>query len=79
MRRRYHASWMDGNRLHYVSNGKLNVFDYDGTNGQSLASADSRYLPAFAPDYKGLYTLVPNATNGQFELTQTFLLKADDR
>lgn len=74
-----HASWMDGNRLHYVSNGKLNVFDYDGTNGQSLASADSRYLPAFAPDYKGLYTLVPNATNGQFEFTETFLLKADDR
>ncbi len=74
-----HANWTDGNRLSYVSAGKLNVFDYDGTNGQSLSGADSHYLPAFAPDYKEFYSLVPAAATSQFELIQTFLLKAADR
>lgn len=69
-----HASWMDGDRLTYVSGGKLSVFDYDGTNQHTLMGASSNYLPAFTPDYKDAYVLVPAATPGQFELTQTSLL-----
>jgi hypothetical protein len=74
-----HASWMDGDRLTYVSGGKLSVFDYDGTNQKSLMGASSSYLPAFAPDYKNVYVLVPSATAGQFELAQTSLLAPADR
>jgi hypothetical protein len=74
-----HASWMDGDRLTLVSGGKLIAFDYDDTNQQTLMGASSSYLPAFAPDYKYVYNLVPSATTGQFELTQTSLLTAADR
>jgi hypothetical protein len=74
-----HATWMDGDRLAMVSAGQLTVFDYDDANQQSLAPASSRYLPAFAPDYKNVYDLVPNAVTGQFELTQASLLIAADR
>jgi hypothetical protein len=74
-----HATWMDGDRLAMVSGGQLTVFDYDDTNQQSLVPASSRYLPAFAPDYKNVYDLAPNATTGQFELIQASLLIAADR
>ena len=74
-----HASWMDGNRLTYVSQGKLLVFDYDYSNQQFLNSASSLYLPAFAPDYKYVYTVGSSALNSAaFQLNQTALLtKAD--
>ena len=73
-----HASWMDGDRLAYISRGKLTVFDYDATNAQALSPAGSSFLPAFAPDYKHVYVVNPNASTGQFELTETSLLAAGD-
>ena len=73
-----HATWMDGDRLTYVSGGKLLIFDYDDTNRQSLMAAASAYLPAFAPDYKNVYALAPAAA-GLFELTQTSLLIPADQ
>ncbi|HEY5152709.1 MAG TPA: PEGA domain-containing protein [Candidatus Saccharimonadales bacterium] len=73
-----HASWMDGDRLMYVSGGKLTVFDYDNTNHQLLMPASSHYLPAFAPDYKNAYALTPSGGD-QLDLTQTSLLTAADR
>jgi hypothetical protein len=73
-----HATWMDGDRLTYISSGKLVVFDYDNTNHQTLMAADSRYLPAFAPDYKNVYALAPG-TAGQTDFDQTPLLTAADR
>jgi len=73
-----HATWMDGDRLTYVSGGKLVVFDYDNTNHQTLMPADSRYLPAFAPDYKNVYALTPGPA-AQSYLTQASLLIAADR
>lgn len=72
-----HASWMDGDRLVYTSGGKLNVADYDNANRQSLMTADSNYLPAFAPNYHYVYTLVAGE-NGQYDLTQTPLLTPAD-
>jgi len=52
-----HATWMDGNRLTYVSNGKIIVFDYDNTNRQTLVNSDALYGSAFDRDYKVLYAL----------------------
>jgi hypothetical protein len=38
-----HANWMDGDRLTYVSGGKLVIFDYDNANRQVLVPASSCY------------------------------------
>jgi hypothetical protein len=73
-----HATWMDGDRLDYVSGGKLVIFDYDQTNRHVLVPASAQYLPAFSPDYKFVYTLAPNSS-GQYELNQTWLLAPADR
>ncbi len=74
-----HISWMDGNRLTLVSNGKLNIIDYDNTNRQVLTSAASQYLPAFAPDYKNVYILTPSDVAGQLKLMQVSLLSKADQ
>ncbi|HVV25909.1 MAG TPA: PEGA domain-containing protein [Candidatus Saccharimonadales bacterium] len=75
-----HATWMDGDRLTYVSGGKLIIFDYDDTNQQTLVAASPSYLPAFAPDFKFVYTLAPSATAaGQENLDQTALLTPADQ
>lgn len=72
-----HASWMDGDRLDYVSGGELIIFDYDGTNHQTLTTAAGQYLPAFTPNYKDAYMLAP--AGAQFSLTDTSLLIPADR
>lgn len=72
------ASWMDGDRLTYVSGGKLQIFDYDHTNQHDLIAASSQYLPAFAPDYKYVYSLA-QTSNGQTVLNQTALVLPADR
>jgi hypothetical protein len=54
-----HATWMDGYRLSYVSGGKQVVFDFDGSNMQTLAVASPAYVPVFDPDYRYLYTIDP--------------------
>lgn len=74
-----HATWMDGDRLMYVSGGKTEIADYDNTNVHALVAANPAYLPFFDRDYRNLYTLTPAAaTTGQSTLTATPLLtKAD--
>jgi len=73
-----HASWMDGNRLVYVSGGKLNVFDYDYTNLQVLMPASSSFLPAFSPDYKYVYALTSTPSSA-VDFDQTSLRTPADR
>jgi len=73
-----HASWMDGNRLTYVTGGKLQIFDYDYTNRQTLTAANATYLPVFAPNYKYVYLVAPEAGSDQLELSQTALLAPAD-
>jgi hypothetical protein len=73
-----HAVWMDGNRLTYVSNGAVTVFDYDHTNSQKLVASSSNFLPLFAPNYKYVYTLSPSKTVGQIDFDQTALLNPAD-
>lgn len=65
-----HATWMDGDRLTYISQGSVVMFDYDGTNIQTLTTGDSAYAPYFDTGYKYLYALAPpHSTKGK-ALTQ---------
>jgi hypothetical protein len=68
-----HAAWMDGDRLQYVSGGKLVVFDYDHRNKQTLQGADPDYTPFFAPDFSYSYTLKPATGTVKTGLTSTSL------
>lgn len=76
------ASWMDGDRLTYVSEGKLIVFDYDGKNQQTLMPADPNLLPFFDQNYKYVYTFAPTAATSKTptgsDLTYTALLTPAD-
>ena len=71
-----HATWMDGDRIMYVSNGKMVVFDYDYRNQQTLVAANPAYVPVFSANYKYLYTLRPGSADGTVKpaLTSTSML-----
>jgi hypothetical protein len=64
---------MDGNRLMYVSGGKVVVFDYDHRNLQTLQDASAAYVPFFAPNYSYSYALRSPAEGGKTEFTSTSL------
>jgi hypothetical protein len=72
------ATWMDGDRLTYVSGGKLNIFEYDHNYEQSLMSASPSYLPFFTPSYDYVYTLTPGSSSS-FTLTRTSLYTTADQ
>jgi hypothetical protein len=81
-----HARWMDGNRLTYISGGKIAVFDYDNTNDETLSASAPQYGSFFDRDYKVLYSLdeqtIKDASGKdivQFELTSTPLRTAQDQ
>lgn len=57
------ATWMDGHRLMLISGGKLNVFDYDGLNKQSLVNASSAFVPLFDHDYNAMYSFGPSTAD----------------
>lgn len=67
-----HVQWMDGDRLIYVSSGKLTVADYDNTNRQTLTTSLPQFESFFAPDYHSYFTL--NANGSGVDLMQTSLL-----
>ena len=80
------VTWMDGNRLVYVSNGKVVVVDYDNTNHQVLNEADPSYSLLFDSSYKFLYTFgqmttkdATGAQTSQFSLNNTALLIPSDQ
>lgn len=54
------ANWMDGHRLMIASGGKLNIFDFDGTNKQELTTALPSFIPMFDRDYTALFTASPS-------------------
>jgi hypothetical protein len=69
------STWMDGDRLIYVSGGKLIAQDYDNNNMQTLVDTSPNYVPAFSADYHYLFTLAPSTTTpGQYDLDRTPLL-----
>jgi hypothetical protein len=69
-----YASWIDGNRLTYISGGKQVVFDFDHANMQTLKTADAAHESYFAPNYKYVYNVAP----GSQTITSTALLTATD-
>ena len=74
------ARWMDGHRLHLVSEGKLIVFDFDGSNKQPLVDIAGRHLPYFDRDYDRLITISPSpVVSNRTSLIQTFMRIESDR
>lgn len=73
-----HAFWMDGDRLVYVSGGKLQVADYDNANRQTLMPASPNYQVFFAPDFRHVFTLAPGTSDTE-ALTETALLTPADQ
>ncbi|HUB93537.1 MAG TPA: PEGA domain-containing protein [Verrucomicrobiae bacterium] len=75
-----HATWMDGDRLMYVSDGKLVIFDYDDRNTQTLMPASAANTPVFDVAYTHAYAVVPNDKNvDESILTTTPLLTPADQ
>jgi hypothetical protein len=75
-----HAAWMDGDRLEYVSGGKLIVFDFDRANIQTLMPANPSYLPFYDPAYKFVDAIAPTGADGkQTDLDSTALLIPADQ
>ncbi|HEX3569119.1 MAG TPA: PEGA domain-containing protein [Candidatus Saccharimonadales bacterium] len=83
-----HATWMDGDRIMYVSDGKVLVFDFDGINQQMLQAANPAYLPFFDRNYKYLYVVGPAVQTAatadkpaatQYPLTSTAMLTPKDQ
>ena len=58
-----HVTWMDGHRLTLVSGGLVTIFDYDGTNMQSLAAGNAAYLPVFDTAYRYQYSIAAAGTD----------------
>lgn len=69
-----HVSWMDGDRLTYVSGGKLLIFDYDNNYPHLLSDASPSYSAFFSPNYKQVYTVQDNG-----DLTKTLLTTIADQ
>ncbi len=69
-----HAVWMDGDRLAYISGGKLVIFEYDHNYAQTLEDASPNYSPFFDPNYKYIFTLNQSSKNSSFNLTKTSLI-----
>jgi hypothetical protein len=72
------ATWMDGAHLQYVSNGKLYIFDFDGSNGQSLVPARNNLTVFYTADYKYLYTIAAQKSGLHDSLLVTPLRTAAD-
>ncbi len=68
------ASWMDGHRITAVSNGQIIVFDFDGSNLQTLNSAAGGTTPLFDREYSAIYSLADSSqVKGRAALTRTAL------
>lgn len=76
-----HATWMDGHRITYVSNGKVVFFDFDSTNLHTLVATSPADLPVFDQNYEFIYTLTKQTTGdpAQFLLNSTSLRTPQDQ
>lgn len=69
-----HATWMDGDRLSYVSGNKLVMFEYDHNYAQTLETASPNYSAFFDPNYKYIINVAQNQKNSNFSITKTSLV-----
>lgn len=69
------VKWLDGYRMSAVLNGKLTIWEFDGTNKQELAAqvATRTVTPLLDEDDDYLYTIVQSATDQPFQLMSTDL------
>lgn len=74
-----HATWMDGNRLIYVSGGHVVLFDYDHANVHTLNAASAAYAPVFNPGSTFMDVLTAPGADGHARLTSTALLTPADQ
>jgi hypothetical protein len=54
-----HAVWMDGFRMSVTSGAKLQVFEFDGANLQTLEATSPAFTPFFDRNYGFVYTFNP--------------------
>lgn len=66
------AKWMDGHRFSFASNNKVEVFEFDGQNKQTISDALPGYKTYYDKDYFYLYNLVSGA-DGAIQLQQSNL------
>jgi hypothetical protein len=52
------AKWMDGHRITVNSDGRVYVFDFDGSNTQNLVASQPGFEPYFDRDFNYMYTFV---------------------
>lgn len=57
------ADWMDGHRFSIVTDRKAQVFEFDGSNQQTLTDSLPQFNPYFSRDYSNLYTIVAHSDN----------------
>jgi hypothetical protein len=67
-----HAVWMNGEQLNLISSGKLIMFDYDGSNQQTLNVSDPNIGSFYDQQYKYDYSVAPNS--GSDATTQPYIL-----
>ncbi len=68
------AHWMDGFRMSVESNGKIVIFDFDGSNQQTMTASNSGFSPFFDKDTTVMYNLAPSVVvPGRSALTSTSL------
>ena len=69
-----HASWMDGAHLYISSGGSVSVWDYNGTNYQTLQPAVTGSIVLFDPTEKWAYVIAGSSSSGApYHLTSTAL------
>ena len=70
-----YASWMDGNRLYAVTDSKLNIWDFDGTNTVDFITANANITPLFNRDYNAVYSIIPDTNPaGQWKVIRNSLI-----
>ena len=70
------ALWMDSYRLSAVTDGKAQVFDFDGSNVQALTASRPENQAYFDKDYKYIYTLI-NQADGRVGLQNGGLVASE--
>lgn len=68
------ANWMDGHRLSLISDGTVNVFDFDGKNLQKLSASTPGFKPFFDRDYTAMFTIVNNGDKSSVTRTELKVL-----
>ena len=66
--------WMDGDRLYYIGNNLIQVFDFDNTNQQTLTSALPGYRLFFNNGYTDYYSISLNPKTNHIDFMQNSLI-----